>query len=147
MPTRSKLINFALLGCYLTRVIAVSTINIRVNRFKIQIKRKDLLVVAHIDQGPIQRDHVTGHQIELVLLELLLHQGVLLGRNLDRLAHLPGTAVHVGHKGRGPPELELLRPVGLGDARRGKAVQVVVRVDLVLVHQLVVRHTLIRVPR
>jgi len=32
-----------------------------------------LLVMPHVRQGPIQPDHVAGQQVELILLELLLH--------------------------------------------------------------------------
>lgn len=43
-------------------------------------------MVPHVRERPIQPDHVTGQQVELVLLELLLHQLLLAGGNFHRLS-------------------------------------------------------------
>lgn len=43
-------------------------------------------MVPHVRERPIQPDHVAGQQVELVLLELLLHQLLLAGGNFHRLS-------------------------------------------------------------
>lgn len=44
-------------------------------------------------QTPVERNHVTGHQIELVNLKELLHFLLVVLGDIHRLAHLPGTFV------------------------------------------------------
>ncbi len=63
---------------------------------------------SDILQGPIQRDHITGHQVELIDLELLLLLLLLVGRDGDRLAQLPGHPLVLGHyAGLGPAAQQL----------------------------------------
>ena len=42
----------------------------------------------HVPEGPVDRDHVADHQVELVDLELLLLELQELGRSLNPLSHL-----------------------------------------------------------
>ena len=57
------------------------------------------LALRHPDvlQGTVQRDHITGHQVELVDLELLLLLLLLVGGDGDGLAHLPRHPLVLGH--------------------------------------------------
>ena len=50
-------------------------------------------VEPHVRQAAVQRDHVAGHQVELVDLEHLLHLVLGVLRDVDCLAHLPRALV------------------------------------------------------
>lgn len=98
-----------------------------------------LLGIAHVGQRPVQRDHVAGHQIELVLLELLQHLRLLLGGNAHRFAELTGAAEVLRHNGGRPPLAQLTARVFARNGERPVgAVQIVVRVDLVVVDDRIV---------
>ena len=58
------------------------------------------LALRHPDvlQGTVQRDHITGHQVELVDLELLLLLLLTIFRDGHGFAHLTGHAVVAGHR-------------------------------------------------
>lgn len=50
-------------------------------------------IQPHVWQTPVQCNHVTGHQIELVDLKELLHFLLVVLGDVHRLAHLPRTFV------------------------------------------------------
>lgn len=47
-------------------------------------------IQTHVRQGPVQGDHVTGHQVELVDLEELFHFLLVVLGDDHGFAHLPG---------------------------------------------------------
>ena len=53
-------------------------------------------VEPNVWQAAVQRDHVAGHQVELVDLKHLLHLVLGVLWDVDRLAHLPRTLVAPG---------------------------------------------------
>lgn len=45
---------------------------------------RDSLLESHVGERPVERDEVAGHQVELVLLELVQHHLLLLCRDDHR---------------------------------------------------------------
>lgn len=66
---------------------------------------------AHVGKRPVQADGVRREEVELVQLELLLHERLLPRRRPHGLAHLPGEAGVLRHGRPRHPLLQLLRRV------------------------------------